>query len=78
MIIAASGVDPEWTLEEAQQIWDDPDWGNGEVTHIYNTAMAANRTVRDVLFTLPVTEQTGSSDSNSITPPNEEYLTGIS
>ncbi len=42
-LIAATCVDPELTIEEAEEIWESEDWTQGELLSLLGGAMAANQ-----------------------------------
>ncbi len=76
LLIAECAAEPTFTLDEARKLW--AEWTDAEVSRVFNTAMAANRVVRDVPFTRDATGKTGTSERNSTTAPHEESHTGIS
>lgn len=42
--IAASCVQPGMTVEQAQQLWDSPQWNEAECARLFEMAMSANET----------------------------------
>lgn len=42
--IAAAAAQPEMTVEQAQQLWDSPDWNEAECARLFEMAMEANET----------------------------------
>lgn len=73
-IIAASWIDddgqPAASLDDVQELWGT--WSAAETEQLYIAAFRVNREVRDIPFTSPGIERTGSSDSNSTTASQEE------
>ncbi len=49
-LIAASCVEPEMTLEEATEIWEDPDWSGNELTRLFSTAWMVNQETPSIPF----------------------------
>ena len=73
-IIAESWIDDNGntaaTLDQVRELWGT--WSAAETEQLYIAAYRVNREVRDIPFTSPGTDATGSSDSNSTTASREE------
>lgn len=50
-LIAASSLDPKITLDEANKIWESPDWSRGELFDIFTRLVRLNQEGLDVPFT---------------------------
>lgn len=70
MLLAACATEPELTIEEATEIFEN--FSDGEVTALFEAAWRVNKEVRDVPFSAAGTGQIPSSGTNSTTPPDEE------
>ncbi len=68
-LIAASCVDPSFTLEQAVQAWDE--WDTATVGRLFLTAFQLNEFGSKVGFTLPGSAKTGGSGPNSTTASPE-------
>lgn len=50
-LIAASCLEPSLTREQAQQLWESPDWSRGELYDIFSRLVRLNQEGLDVPFT---------------------------
>lgn len=46
--IAASVVEPTLTVDDVKDMWDSPDWSDGELTILYQAALMVNQQARVV------------------------------
>lgn len=51
VLISASLVSPAMTLEEAQDMFEDPEWNLAELTKMFRAALEVNNEVPDIPFT---------------------------
>ncbi len=72
-LISRSAIDPEMTLAEVENLWDE--WDDGTVTEIYSVALLVNKEVRDIPFVFGSYDATRSSERKSPTSPREESPT---
>ena len=49
-LIAACSVDPEISLKDAQEIWNSPNWGRGDVMVLFRNAVDLNNRGLDIPF----------------------------
>lgn len=50
-LIAACCVEPEMTADDAQEIWDSPDWSRGDLMVLFRNAVDLNNRGIDIPFT---------------------------
>lgn len=72
-LIALASQDPEITLADAQEIYDQ--WGRGDVEALFNAALQACLEQASIPFTKRDTDAILDSVRNLITAQNEESLT---
>lgn len=72
-LLAACLVQPEFTLEQATEIWDE--WETEEASRLFLAAYYLNEDAKRLGFMLPGSAQTGGSGQNSTTAPPEESPT---
>jgi hypothetical protein len=70
LLLAAASVDPELSVEESQQIFED--WPEAEVVQLFNGAYRLNMEVRGIPLAASGLKPTVSSDSKSNTADQEE------
>lgn len=73
-IVAASAVDPELTLAEAQELWTDENWSPAELLKIFECALSCYWEVEEIPFAAGDTDTMPSSGSSWTTAPSEGYL----
>lgn len=49
-LVAAASYDPKISLQEAAEIWDDPDWNSGELLQLFFAAQRAQAEAGDIPF----------------------------
>jgi len=70
VLIAASAVDPEFSLDEATVLWDT--WEDADATRIFLTCFNLNENPAGLSFTLPGFGKVKDSGQNSTTAPPSE------
>lgn len=56
-LIAASSDDPKITVDEAHEIWDDPEWSPAECEKLYHAARNANLETPDIPLSAKGTDE---------------------
>lgn len=72
-LVAASCIEPEMSLEEAEAIFADPDWNGAELQRLFFGALEVNNETGDVPFSKSGSDQTLISALNSIMQSNTEF-----
>lgn len=75
-LIAACAVDPEFTVEQAQQLWDE--WETSDSTKLFLACFNLNERPELLSFTLPGSAKTSGSGQNSPTALPKESPTPTS
>ncbi len=74
IIVAASCVDPEITLEQAEQMFSSPDWNGTELNNLFMGAVNANIKTGDIPLSNDESGSTLTSLLNLLTPQDTESL----
>ena len=74
-LVAESCVEPEMSLEDAQEIFSDPDWNGAELQRLFFGALEVNNETGDIPFSKSGSDQTLISALNSIMQSNTEFPT---
>lgn len=69
-LISLSAVDPEMSLDEVKDLWDE--WDDATVTELYSAALLVNKEVRDIPFVFGSYGGTTSSEKKSERPAPTE------
>lgn len=69
-LISRSAIEPEMTLSEVNELWDE--WDDATVTELYSGALLVNKEVRDIPFVFGSYEGTTSSEKKSEPPASTE------
>ena len=72
-LIAASAVEPEFTVEQATRIWEE--WETEEASRLFLTCFYLNEDSKRLGFTLLGSAKTGGSEPNSTTASPSESPT---
>jgi len=60
-LVAASCIDPEMTVEEASDMFADPDWNGAELARLFQSAVDANTETGDIPLSSTDSDQTLNS-----------------
>ena len=74
-LVAGSCLDPEITLEEAEEIFSDPNWNGAELQRLFFGALEVNTETGDIPLSKGATGATANSLLSLITQQNEESPT---
>ncbi len=73
-LVSASCIDPEIPIEDALEIFSDPDWNGAELRSLFFGALDVNRELGDIPLSRSESEGTLNSLLNLVTQSNSESL----